>query len=368
METMPLVTVIVAVYNVEKYIEKCIQSICQQTYPKLEILVIDDCSTDTSRRICERYAAVDDRIRIIHHTTNQGISNVRNAGMKAAKGDYYLFVDGDDYIAKELCENAVAALQQRPETDTVHWGYYCVDEEGEVLSEENAILQEQSFIRQEDIFDHVLGTLLVSMDDLYYWFSHKQSYYEAIHSKKQMAAVWRFLLSAEVVRSNHLSFPRGVDRGEDIVFLLEYLQCVGQIANLTQKGYYYVQRNASLSRDNTNIENKLKLMEAMDQTVLYAPAGRQEELKNMWRGQRILITMNSARLLAANNRLRQGYREFQKLARHYDSRDAYRSIRLRGIPWKYRIAIGLIKYKRFFLFYLCIYMMKKLHMDMAPMG
>ena len=90
-----LVSVIVAVYNIEEYLPRCVESIMHQTYRKLEIILVDDGSTDGSGDICDEYAGKDDRILVIHKK-NGGLSDARNAGLERASGDYIGFVDGDD--------------------------------------------------------------------------------------------------------------------------------------------------------------------------------------------------------------------------------------------------------------------------------
>ena len=94
------VSVIIPVYNVEKYIEECIISICNQDYKNIEIILVDDGSFDNSGEICDRYAKKDDRIKVIHKENN-GVSSARNSGLDIAKGDYVCFVDGDDYLESD---------------------------------------------------------------------------------------------------------------------------------------------------------------------------------------------------------------------------------------------------------------------------
>lgn len=366
MKKEPLITVIIPIYNIEKYVGKCIESVCSQTYQNIEILLIDDCSKDGSLQICNQYAQMDNRIVVIHNTVNKGIAAVRNLGLRQAKGIFYLFVDGDDYIASDLCERAINAVSTTG-IDTVHWGYECIDEAGNTFSRIEPILSEQRIISHDEIFDKILNTFVVSIDDLYYWFSHSMSYYEAIHSKKQLASVCRYLLSAKIIKDNKLCFPDDISRGEDIVFLFGYLQCIQEIVNISGSAYYYLQRSNSLMRNDTDIENKIKLMEAMDCTVAYAPESKRELLRDKWRGQRILIAMNTARNMAKVHGLWKGYKEYRRLAAHPITVDAYSKIQLSGVPIKYRIAIGMNKYRLYFLFYLCVYLMKLMHVDMAPM-
>jgi len=97
----PLISVVVPVYNVEKYLNKCVESIVKQTYGNLEIIVVDDGSPDNCPRICDEWAARDNRIKVIH-LENAGVANARNTALRQAHGDYIAFVDGDDYIEPDM--------------------------------------------------------------------------------------------------------------------------------------------------------------------------------------------------------------------------------------------------------------------------
>lgn len=97
------ISVIVPVYNIEKYIAMCLESVIRQTYGKLEIILVDDGSTDASGRICDEYARKDDRICVIHKK-NGGLSDARNAGLDRMTGDYVCFIDGDDFVHRRMCE------------------------------------------------------------------------------------------------------------------------------------------------------------------------------------------------------------------------------------------------------------------------
>ncbi len=98
-----LISIIVPVYNVEQYLEKCVKSIIRQTYKNIEIILIDDGATDSSGKICDKLKLKDNRIKVIHKE-NGGLSDARNAGLKVAKGEYIGFVDSDDYIKEDMFE------------------------------------------------------------------------------------------------------------------------------------------------------------------------------------------------------------------------------------------------------------------------
>ena len=96
-----LISVIVPVYNCEKYIEICIRSVLQQTYTNLELILVDDGSTDGSGKVCDQYVDQDTRVKVIHKE-NGGVSSARNRGIENAVGDWYSFVDADDFIDKDM--------------------------------------------------------------------------------------------------------------------------------------------------------------------------------------------------------------------------------------------------------------------------
>lgn len=108
---MELLSVIVPIYNVEPWLERCVRSIREQTYDRLEILLVDDGSTDGCPALCDRFAGEDSRIRVLHKE-NGGLSDARNAGIDAAKGTYIAFVDGDDWIDAEMYEAMITALEE----------------------------------------------------------------------------------------------------------------------------------------------------------------------------------------------------------------------------------------------------------------
>lgn len=100
---MPKISIIVPIYNVEKYLEKCIKSILNQTFKDFELILVDDGSPDKCGEICEKYKALDSRVRVVHKS-NAGLSAARNTGLDLAKGDFVAFVDSDDYVHKQMYE------------------------------------------------------------------------------------------------------------------------------------------------------------------------------------------------------------------------------------------------------------------------
>lgn len=119
-------SIVVPVYNVKKYLKKCLDSILNQTYNNFELIIVDDGSTDGSESICDEYAKKDDRIKVFHKK-NGGLSDARNYGVKHTNGDYLLFVDSDDYIEKLLLDKLNKCLLSA-KVDIVRFGLNIVDE------------------------------------------------------------------------------------------------------------------------------------------------------------------------------------------------------------------------------------------------
>ena len=121
MENYGMVSIIIPVYNVENYLRECLQSICKQTYPYLEILVVDDESPDRSGVIADEFASVDHRIRVFHEK-NRGAAGARNVALNRAKGDYIAFVDSDDWVENNYVERMLTLLQSH-QVDIVQCQY-----------------------------------------------------------------------------------------------------------------------------------------------------------------------------------------------------------------------------------------------------
>ena len=152
-----LLSVIVPVYNVETYLNQCISSIINQTYENLEILLIDDGSTDRSGMICDQYAVKDTRIRVVHQE-NQGLSGARNVGTDLAQGQYVAYVDSDDWLDIHMYDELLRILQKH-KLDMVRCAAFFSDgEKKEILSPKKEF-QNQLFIN-EDVFKRYFDEFL----------------------------------------------------------------------------------------------------------------------------------------------------------------------------------------------------------------
>lgn len=150
-----LISIVVPVYRVEAYLDQCVKSLVSQTYPHIEIILVDDGSPDNSGKMCDEYALKDPRIRVIHQE-NGGPSLARNTGLDHVTGEYVMFVDSDDWISPDSCEKALAAAREH-DVDIVFWSY--TREYGDRSLNRYIYGEEQSFAGEayRQLFLKVLG-------------------------------------------------------------------------------------------------------------------------------------------------------------------------------------------------------------------
>ena len=228
MNQQPLLTVIVPCYNVEKYIDKCVLSIIDQTYSNLEILLIDDGSTDKTGMLCDQWQTKDQRIRVIHQQ-NQGTSRARNSGIECAAGEYIAFVDSDDWIDKNMYADMISALLSTG-SDIAHCDFCLVYEDGHT---EHRVDERQATVKT---MGRVEGVIMISED--HYW---------------RTAPVCKI---CKKTLFEHIKFPEGRVFGEDMI-VLDLFHQASQTVFLNSEYYFYFVRSGSTSRQG-NIQKEMK--------------------------------------------------------------------------------------------------------------
>lgn len=342
-----LISIIVPVYNIEQYVEECVRSLMFQTYKNIEILLIDDYSTDRSSDICKELSSEDNRVKLIQHETNKGVSAARNTGIDNAKGRYFLFVDGDDVVDSHLCEIAIKKIHSGEQVDTVHWGFWKFTDKIEDAGwKREPIMNNQEIVYQPLIINEFLNYLTVSYNDIYNWLKSGKSYHEAIHSKKHGGFVWRYLFSREVIAENNIRFFTDVRYGEDLLFLNLYLiHCKG-IAILNEFPYYYRMRQGSAMHEKRSVNDKIISLTAKERVLNEVPQSFQEKFREKYQGQTILIILNAARL--------HNLKEYLLLAKTDCVQSALAHLNTVGLPFKYRVVFNMLKKKLYFLYWICI--------------
>jgi len=213
-----LISIIVPVYNGEQYLNMCIRSIVEQTYPHLEIILVDDGSSDGSPQICDEWAKQDSRIKVIHKE-NGGAATARNVGLDVASGEYIGFVDGDDCICRDMYQQMLSVLQQK--TRKLVCCYSLPIAENEEY-EPKTVEQEPLLVQDMDIDQATNAVLCFKMG----------------------TAVWRRLYHRSLFEG--VRFPEG-EVNEDYPPLIPQIVAAGGTVLINQKLYYYRHRVGSVT-------------------------------------------------------------------------------------------------------------------------
>lgn len=232
---MDLISVIVPVYKVEKYLDKCVASIVNQTYKNLEIILVDDGSPDNCGAMCDAWAAKDSRIRVIHKE-NGGLSDARNAGMAVAAGEWIAFVDSDDWIADDMYEALLRAARE----------HNC-----------GVTACQYALIYSDKALPEVAGGGEVTVLDRL----------EAMHALIQdgcvRQVVWNKLYRADLVRD----IPFAVGKcHEDEFWTWQVIARIDRYAMVDCVGYYYLQRGGSIMGQSYSTK-RLDVLEAKEQRL-----------------------------------------------------------------------------------------------------
>lgn len=208
-----LISVIIPVYQVEKYIERCLESVINQTYKNIEIILIDDESKDNSGKICEEYAQKDKRI-IVVHKKNEGVSVARNLGIEKSNGKYIAFIDSDDYVEKKYIENLHEIIMN---VDFAICGSKIVDEKDKIIQKSQKIVKE---------------------------YNQKEATQQLLLEKEIRPEVWGKLFKSELLKK--LCFRRDMTIGEDFELIYKYFLEIQNVRiDTTEALYNYVVRDGS---------------------------------------------------------------------------------------------------------------------------
>ena len=276
--TNPLVSIIVPVYNAQKGLSRCLESICSQTYQKLEIIVLNDGSMDDSLAICEQFRAKDPRIVVVDKE-NEGVSRTRNAGLTLAQGDYIQFVDSDDALDPDYTQNLVqAALEHN--ADLVIAPYWMVipsnsSKTGHALETLQTSLGIEPEAPKTEV--HKYGFLpqgVYSREDYARRLMQQPaSFYYGV--------LWNKLYRREIIAQNQLAFAPDVHWAEDLIFNMGYLEHAEVFVSIPEAGYHYIQNPKSLCHTQIDlrgiVENKTQIFQLFKE--VYTRLGLYEELQ-----------------------------------------------------------------------------------------
>ena len=284
----PLISVIVPVYNTEQYLNKCVESIQNQTYPNIEIILVDDESPDGSPQLCDELAQKDKRIRVIHQK-NKGLGGARNSGKHASCGEYIAFVDSDDYIEPDMYEKMYQDMRQYA-AQIISSGFIRESkDEVKIVGYADEVMKSQDAIEQ-----------LVKMN---------QAGGNSACNK---------LFAIDTIRD--IDFPEH-KLWEDMLVMFQIFQKAEKVATMTYAGYHYVQRESSIVHDNRGL-TECKRVEAFFERAQSLEDSFEELALYSYQGVANECLLNCVKILRKFKKKTQNYRETYAIGK-----EAYRKIK-----------------------------------------
>ncbi|MCD8378737.1 MAG: glycosyltransferase [Lachnospiraceae bacterium] len=228
----PTVSIIVPIYNAEKTLARCVESVLKQAYRDFELILVNDGSSDSSAEICDSFAKDDSRVRAIHKE-NTGVSDTRNQGIAAARGTYVQFIDSDDWIAPDAVGLFVRTMEEN-DCDMVITDFYRVN--GERVSQKGAIdtdgLMDRATFAQY---------MMQKPSDFYY------------------GVLWNKLFKRSILKEHEMKMDTSISWCEDFIFNLEYILYVNKIYALKVPIYYYVKTKGSLVSQGMSMKKTIQM-------------------------------------------------------------------------------------------------------------
>lgn len=234
-----LISVIIAAYNVEKYIEKCIYSLLEQSYSSFELIIIDDGSTDTTGLLCDKMEKEDARIHV-YHTRNNGVSEARNIGIKRAKGKYITFVDADDFVARDFL-NVLSSGMGKGQLSIIDFYY---------------VKEDRVYTNSKNRGNELQLTNIEALEKIY-------------SSDLFQGYIWNKMFLREIINNENLEFNKNIKIWEDLLFCVAYLSKIEKVVYINSALYYYVQRSDSAMGNITNWHENTQNI-AMREIMKYA--------------------------------------------------------------------------------------------------
>lgn len=234
-EKSPLVTVVIPVYNTQSYLRHCLDSVLSQTYQNLQVILVDDGSSDASPQICDQYAETDRRVFVIHKR-NGGVSSARNTALEAAKGDFITFVDSDDCVAPDLVEQLLTTYQQFGGGIPI---CTVTRERRELCS--GLCLERTVYSPQEAMLELTL-----------------------LEEERPRFEGWSVSKLFERSLFSELRFPEGVSMGEDLAIMYRLFDRAGKIIFLDTAKYFYFNNPHGATNGDFSQKNLLEILGVWD--------------------------------------------------------------------------------------------------------
>lgn len=235
----PKLSIIVPIYNVQNYLEVCIDSILNQTFNEFEVILVNDGSNDKCSIMCDQYASTDNRIKVIHQE-NKGVSAARNVGIANSNGKYLLFIDPDDYVENQYCEELYKAIDANNRNLIICTFNKFYVTKNEIVRVDKVEWNTKSLSTYEKV--------------------QKREFF-SVYENNLLNPLWNKIFDASVIKENNLEFIEEIQLGEDLLFILEYLTYIdGDLVILKTNLYNYMlsERESLIKKYHANLFEIIK--------------------------------------------------------------------------------------------------------------
>ena len=339
----PKVSIIVPVYNVEKYLKRCINSLKNQTLEDIEIILVDDSSTDSSLEICQRAADEDSRIKVIHKA-NEGAGYARNAALKIATGEYIGFLDSDDFAEKEMFKTLYdKAIKYNSEL--IISGVLFVD--GNMFREDGECVlktyfdKDTHFETEDQLKELRMGIIGATPEDT--------------DDSKYGMSIWKNLFKTEIIKKNNIVFESEREiLSEDALFMIDYISCIKKATGIKEAFYNYCRNEASISKSykKDRFEKSLIFVNEVEKRFKkdIAPKEYRIYIDRFWQAMcRVLCSQEI--MYAKDNNIK--YTDLKKRLKTVCTHDltvrTLKSYPIGKLPLKQRVFAYAMKYRLYFL-------------------
>lgn len=229
---MALFSIVVPIYNVEEYLEECIESILNQTYDDFELILVDDGSPDSCPQICDKFVGIDQRVTVIHQK-NAGLVTARKTGLSKCSGEYVINVDSDDFVDNRLLEKIKCIVDEYDNPDVIAFDYQNVDERGKKCDIVKNVPEEKLYIG--DCKKHIEKELL---------YSYNMKSFS--NTGNIVFSIWSKVIKRELLEKYQYKVPNEIRNGEDVAVVIPCIIQAKSLYVLHYVGYYYRHRAASM--------------------------------------------------------------------------------------------------------------------------
>lgn len=339
---MAKLSVIVPIYNVEIYLERSLNSLINQTFKDIEIILVNDGSTDASLDICRKYSVLDDRVKIIDKK-NEGVSVARNIGIEASTSEYLVFMDPDDDIKINMYENLYSLIVKN-ECDICLCNYITVNNKNELICKLPYTSGKYT--------ENQIRNLLVSMIGG-----------EKLEDDVIMGSVWRGIYKKNIIKDYNIYFPINIRPMQDLIFMINYLsKCSNMYIDERAYYYYYINPNSGITGYKPNMwDNNNRVCNMLENIIIENKLETyiKQRLTNRWINSTLSSISNEVHIDNNDNIFNRIIR-IKKILENPKLINKLKYLKYEEVRTIKKVVINLVKYKCSLILYIYYFIVKRI--------